>query len=241
MTDERSREEPRDMSRQLRVGMLGCGNIGTTFASTLRSATDRLETLTGLRIELARIAVRDAGKPRDAVLPAELFTTDAEAVVAADDIDLVVELMGGVEPAGDLLLRALGKGKPVITANKELVANRGPELYRAADEAGVDLLFEAAAVAAVPVVRTLRESLRAEPIRRLVGIINGTTNFILSSMSQHGMEYAAALAQAQRLGYAEPNSDADISGRDAASKLAILASIAFGMHLSATDVISEGI
>ena len=190
---------------------------------------------------LVRIAVRDPAKPRDAELPAQLFTDDVEAVVAAEDIDVVVELMGGIEPAAELLLRALGKGKPVITANKELVANRGPELYRTADEAGVDLLFEAAAVAAVPVVRTLRESLRAEPIRRLVGIINGTTNFILSSMSQHGMEYAAALEQAQRLGYAEPNSDADISGRDAASKLAILASIAFGMHLSAADVISEGI
>ena len=241
MSDERSREEPKATSRQLRVGMLGCGNIGTTFAGTLRAATDRLETLTGLRIELARIAVRDPDKPRDAGLPPELFTTDLEAVVAADDIDLVVELMGGVEPAAELLLRALGKGKPVITANKELIANRGPELYRTADEAGVDLLFEAAAVAAVPVVRTLRESLRAEPIRRLVGIINGTTNFILSSMSERGLEYAAALQQAQQLGYAEPDAGADISGRDAASKLAILASIAFGMHLAAGDVISEGI
>ncbi|MFL6160906.1 MAG: homoserine dehydrogenase [Jatrophihabitantaceae bacterium] len=229
------------MSRQLRVGMLGCGNIGTTFARTLRDNADRLETLTGLRIELARIAVRDADKSRDAALPAQLFTTDPDAVVTADDIDLVVELMGGIEPAGELLLRALGKGKPVITANKELVANRGAQLYRSADEAGVDLLFEAAAVAAVPVVRTLRESLRVEPIRRLVGIINGTTNFILSSMSEHGLEYAAALAQAQQLGYAEPDSDADISGRDAAAKLAILASIAFGMQLCAGDVISEGI
>jgi len=229
------------MSKQVRVGMLGCGNIGTTFALTLRSSADRLELLTGLRIELTRVAVRDPDRPRDPELPAQLFTTDVEAVVAADDIDVVIELMGGIEPAGELLLRALGKGKPVITANKELVANRGPELYRTADEAGVDLLFEAAAVAAVPVVRTLRESLRAEPIRRLVGIINGTTNFILSSMSQHGMEYADALAQAQRLGYAEPDSEADISGKDAASKLAILASIAFGMHLAATDVISEGI
>ncbi len=227
------------MSRHVRVGLLGCGNIGTTFASTLRSSTERLEGLTGLRIELARIAVRDPAKDRG--LPAELFTTDPEAVVAADDIDVVVELMGGVEPAGELLLRALGKGKPVITANKELVANRGPQLYRSADEAGVDLLFEAAAVAAVPVVRTLRESLRAEPVQRLVGIINGTTNFILSAMSERGLEYADALAQAQRLGYAEPDSAADISGQDAASKLAILASIAFGMHLSAGDVTSEGI
>jgi homoserine dehydrogenase len=221
--------------------MLGCGNIGTTFARTLHDSADRLEALTGQRIELARIAVLDSAKSRDAGLPAGLFTTDAEAVVAGEDIDVVVELMGGIEPAGELLLRALGNGKPVITANKELVANRGPELYRTADRAGVDLLFEAAAVAAVPVVRTLRESLRAEPIQRLVGIINGTTNFILSSMSERGLEYADALAEAQRLGYAEPDSDADISGRDAASKLAILASIAFGMQLSAGDVHSEGI
>ncbi|HTZ43281.1 MAG TPA: homoserine dehydrogenase [Jatrophihabitans sp.] len=229
------------MSRRVRVGLLGCGNIGTTFALTVRESSERLAALTGLQIELTRIAVRDKDKPRDRGLPAELFTTDPDDVVAADDIDVVVELMGGIEPAGELLLVALGKGKPVVSANKELVANRAPELYRTADEAGVDLLFEAAAVAAVPVVRTLRESLRAEPLRRLVGIINGTTNYILSAMSERGLEYGAALAEAQQLGYAEPDSDADISGKDAASKLAILASLAFGMHLSAADVLAEGI
>jgi homoserine dehydrogenase len=229
------------VTKRIRVGLLGCGNIGTTFALTLIGSSQRLLELTGLQIELTRIAVHDATKARDPRLPAELFTTDAEALVAADDIDVIVELMGGIEPAAELLLTALGKGKPVVSANKELMANRGPELYRTADEAGVDVLFEAAAVAAVPVVRTLRESLRAEPIQRLVGIINGTTNFILSSMSERGLEYSEALAEAQRLGYAEPNSDADISGRDAASKLAILASLAFDMHLSASDVIAEGI
>lgn len=229
------------MSNLVRVGLLGCGNIGTTFALTLRESADRLEALTGLRFELSRIAVRDPGKARDPGLPAELFTADAEAVVAADDIDLVVELMGGIEPAGDLLLTALGKAKPVVTANKELVANRGPELYRTADEAGVDLLFEAAAVAAVPVVRTLRESLRAEPIQRLVGIINGTTNYILSAMSARGLEYAVALKEAQDLGYAEPDPYADVSNSDAGSKLAILASLAFGMDLAAGDVGTEGI
>jgi len=229
------------MSRTVRVGLVGCGNIGTTFALTLHQSRERLQVLTGLDIELARIAVRDPGKARDAGLPAGLFTSDAESVVAADDIDLVVELMGGVEPAGDLLLTALGKGKPVVTANKELVANRGPELYRTADEAGVDVLFEAAAVAAVPVVRTLRESLRAEPIRRLVGIINGTTNYILSAMSARGLEYAVALREAQDLGYAEPNPHADVSGQDAGSKLAILASLAFGMDVAASDVSTEGI
>ncbi len=229
------------MSRTVRVGLLGCGNIGTTFALTLQSSAERLETLTGLRFELARIVVNDASKPRDPGLAAELFTTDPEAVVAADDIDLVVELMGGIEPAGDLLLTALGKAKPVVTANKELVANRGPALYRTADEAGVDILFEAAAVAAVPVVRTLRESLRAEPIQRLVGIINGTTNYILSAMSARGLEYAVALKEAQDLGYAEPNPYADVSNKDAGSKLAILASLAFGMDLAAADVGTEGI
>jgi homoserine dehydrogenase len=221
--------------------MLGCGNIGTTFALTLRSSIDRLQALTGLRLELTRIAVRDTAKARDSGLPAELFTSDPDRVVAGSDIDLVVEVMGGIEPAAELLLTALGKGKPVITANKELIANRGPELYRTADEAGVDLLFEAAAVAAVPVVRTLRESLRAEPIERLVGIINGTTNYILSAMSERKLEYAVALKEAQDLGYAEPNPAADISGKDAASKLAILASLAFDMQLAATDVVTEGI
>ncbi|HEX2903305.1 MAG TPA: homoserine dehydrogenase [Jatrophihabitans sp.] len=229
------------MSNTVRVGLLGCGNIGTTFALTLQASADRLELLTGLRFELRRIVVRDPGKPRDPGLRPELFTDDAEAVVAADDIDVVVELMGGVEPAGDLLLTALGKAKPVVTANKELVAHRAPELYRTADEAGVDLLFEAAAVAAVPVVRTLRESLRAEPIQRLVGIINGTTNYILSAMSARGLEYATALREAQQLGYAEPNPYADVSNSDAGSKLAILASLAFGMDLAASDVSIEGI
>lgn len=229
------------MSRTVRVGLLGCGNIGTTFALTLHSSAARLRTLTGLDFELVRIAVNDPGKPRDPGLPAELFTADPDAVVAADDIDLVVELMGGVEPAGDLLLTALGKAKPVVTANKELIATRGPELYRTADEAGVDILFEAAAVAAVPVVRTLRESLRAEEIQRLVGIINGTTNYILSAMSARGLEYAVALREAQDLGYAEPNPYADVSNSDAGSKLAILASLAFGMDLAASDVNTEGI
>jgi len=229
------------MTKLIRVGLLGCGNIGTTFALTLRASADRLAAQTGLHIELTHIAVRDLGKPRHPELPSELFGDDPRGLVESDDVDVVVEIMGGIEPAGELLMLALGKGKPVVTANKELIAHRGPELYQTADEAGVDLLFEAAAVAAVPVVRTLRESLRAEPIHRLVGIINGTTNYILSAMSERGLDYDEALAEAQQLGYAEPDSDADISGKDAASKLAILASLAFDMRLSATDVLIEGI
>ncbi len=152
-------------------------------------------------------------------------------MVADPDVDLIVEVIGGIEPARELIRTALEHGKPVVTANKELLANVGAELYAAADAAGVDLLFEAAVAGGIPLIRALRESLRGEPIRRVLGIVNGTTNYILTKMSDEGAEYGAALAEAQRLGYAERDPTADVEGFDAGAKAAIIATIAFGSQV----------
>jgi homoserine dehydrogenase len=180
-------------------------------------------------------------RDRDVQLPEGLLTRDAHAVVADPSIDLIVEVIGGIEPARELIAAALAAGKPVITANKELLANVGGELYAAADAAGVDLLFEAAVAGGIPVIRALRESLRGEPVSRVMGIINGTTNFILTKMSEEGADYSAALSEAQRLGFAERDPTADVEGFDAGAKAAILASIAFGAKVVAGDVYHEGI
>jgi homoserine dehydrogenase len=185
--------------------------------------------------------VRHPAKHRSVDLPAELFTDDAGSVVTDPDIDVIVELMGGLEPARSLLLAALGAGKPVVTANKELLATAGAELFEAAGRAGVDLLFEAAVGGGIPIIRPLRESLVGERVRRITGIVNGTTNYILTRMSEDGADYADALAEAQRLGFAEPDPTADVEGLDAGAKLAIVASIAFGASVVADDVHHEGI
>ncbi len=166
---------------------------------------------------------------------------DAHGVVEDPDVDLVVEVIGGIEPARELIATALGKGKPVVTANKELLANVGTELYAVADAAGVDLLFEAAVAGGIPLIRALRESLRGEPIRRVLGIVNGTTNFILTKMTEEGADYAAALSEAQHLGFAERDPTADVEGFDAGAKAAIIATISFGVKVVAGDVYHEGI
>jgi homoserine dehydrogenase len=169
------------------------------------------------------------------------MTTDAEFVVNDPTVDLVVELMGGVDLPRKLILTALKNGKPVVTANKALLAQHGAELFAAADDAGIDLLFEAAVCGGIPLIRPLRESLRGEPIKRVLGIVNGTTNYILTKMSEEGQSYADALAGAQALGYAEADPTADVEGLDAAAKVSIIASIAFGCNVVASDVYSEGI
>jgi homoserine dehydrogenase len=178
---------------------------------------------------------------RGVVLDAKAFTTDPFEVVNDPNVDVVVELMGGIEPARDLIAQALGKGKPVVTANKALLAEHGAELYAAADAAGIDLLFEAAVAGGIPFIRPLRESLRGEPIRRVMGIVNGTTNFILTKMTEEGADYAVVLAEAQALGYAEADPTADVEAFDAAAKCAIIASIAFGANVTSNDVHREGI
>ena len=193
------------------------------------------------RSRSTRVAVRNLSRDRDVELAAGVLTRDAHDVVADPDIDLVVEVIGGIEPARELITTALRAGKPVVTANKELLANVGVELYATADDAGVDLLFEAAVAGGIPLIRALRESLRGEPIRRVMGIVNGTTNFILTKMTEEGADYGDALAEAQRLGFAERDPTADVEGFDAGAKAAIIASIAFGAKVVAGDVYHEGI
>jgi homoserine dehydrogenase len=226
---------------QVRVGLLGCGNVGAALAQLLISDADGITTRTGLRLELARVAVRSATRERPVAALDGLLTTDAASVVSDPDIDVVVEVMGGVEPARTLILTALKSGKPVVSANKELLANCGAELWEAASAAGVDLLFEASVAGGIPLIRSLRESLAGERILRVMGIVNGTTNFILSRMTTSGASYHDALAEAQSLGYAERDPTADVEGFDAAAKAAILANVAFGARVVAGDVYREGI
>ncbi len=228
-------------TRTVRLGLLGCGIVGSAFAALIAERAAAIEARTGLRLEITRVAVRSTSRARDVVLDPSVLTHDASSVVSDPDVDIVVELIGGIEPARHLITEALGRGKPVVTANKELLANVGPELYVAAEAAGVDLLFEAAVAGGVPIVRPLRESLVGERITRVMGIVNGTTNYILTQMADHGASYHEALAEAQSLGYAERDPTADVEGYDAAAKAAILATIAFGAAVFAGDVYHEGI
>ena len=225
----------------VRIGVLGCGNVGAAFVRLVEQQSPTIELRTGIRLEVVSVAVRNMSRDRDVQLPEGLLTRDAHAVVSDPSIDLIVEVIGGIEPARELITAALAAGKPVVTANKELLANVGAELYAAADAAGVDLLFEAAVAGGIPVIRALRESLRGEPVSRVMGIINGTTNFILTKMTEEGADYSAALSEAQRLGFAERDPTADVEGFDAGAKAAILASIAFGAKVVAGDVYHEGI
>ena len=229
------------MDRVIRIGMLGCGTVGGGVATILAREADDITARTGAKLEITRIAVRDRDRDRGLDLPASIFTTDALAVVEAEDVDVVVEVMGGRAPAGDLIRRALAQGKPVVTANKELVAHEGPELYAAATAAGVDLAYEAAVAGAIPIIKPMKESLAGDRVSRVVGILNGTTNYILTRMSEEGADYAAVLADAQALGYAEADPTADVGGHDAAAKCAILASLAFDTAVYADDVFTQGI
>jgi homoserine dehydrogenase len=230
------------MTREpVRVGLLGCGNVGAALVELIRTRSDDIAARTGLALEVARVAVRSTTKERSVALPEGVLTHDAAGVVTDPDIDVVVEVIGGIEPARELTLDAIKAGKPVITANKELLANVGAELFAAADHAGVDLLFEAAVGGGIPVIRPLRESLAGERIDRVMGIVNGTTNYILTRMTEAGASYADALSEAQSLGYAERDPTADVEGYDAAAKAAIIASIAFGVRVVAGDVTNEGI
>src|SRR3954467_5879417 len=229
------------MNTPVRVGVLGCGNVGGGLVQLLTTEADAIETRTGVRLELVRVAVRNTAKERGVAIPDGILTHDAESVVDDPSVDVVVEVIGGIEPARTLILDALKAGKPVVTANKELLANVGAELFEAAAAAGLDLLFEAAVAGAIPLIRPLRESLAGEQISRVMGIVNGTTNYILTRMSEDGASYHDALAEAQSLGFAERDPTADVEGFDAGAKAAILASIAFGQKVVAGDVYREGI
>jgi homoserine dehydrogenase len=230
----------------LKIGVLGCGNVGAALVTLVEAQRATVLARTGIDLKVTRVAVRNMSAPRDVELADGVLTRDAMGVATDPDVDLIVESIGGIEPARELILAALAHGKPVVTANKELLANVGAELYAAADAAHRDLLFEAAVAGGIPIMRALRESLHGEPITRVLGIINGTTNYILTKMtdavdSGGDADYGAALKDAQSLGYAERDPTADVEGYDAGAKAAIIATVAFGKKVVAGDVYHQGI
>ncbi|MCI0688701.1 MAG: homoserine dehydrogenase [Sporichthyaceae bacterium] len=228
-------------TQPLKLALLGCGTVGAEVARRLATHGDELAARAGAPIELVGIAVRDPARRRVAELDPALFTGDAAELAGRPDLDIVVELIGGLEPARTLVLTAMERGSSVVTANKALLAADGPQLYEAAEKHGVDLYFEASVAGAIPLLRPLRESLAGDRIRRVLGIVNGTTNFILTRMDETGADFADALAEATALGYAEADPSADIDGHDAAAKAAILASLAFHTRITVADVYREGI
>ncbi|MGH3503531.1 MAG: homoserine dehydrogenase [Nocardioidaceae bacterium] len=229
------------MSQPVRVALLGCGVVGSEVARLITEQAADLEARVGAPLELAGVAVRRLGRDRGVDVPAELFTTDAKALVTRDDIDVAIEVIGGIEPARSLILAALESGASVVTANKALLAEDGGRLFEAAGKAGRDIYFEAAVAGAIPIIRPLRESLAGDRVRRVLGIVNGTTNYILDRMDTAGSGFDEALEEAQSLGYAEADPTADVEGFDAAAKAAILASLAFHTRVTAADVHREGI
>jgi homoserine dehydrogenase len=224
----------------LRVALLGCGVVGTQVARLLAEQADDLAVRTGARLELAGIAVRRMAHPRPGVDPA-LLTTDAMGLATRSDIDIVIEVIGGIEPARSLILAAMESGKSVVTANKALLAEHGEQIHAASRAFGTDLYYEAAVAGAIPILRPLRESLAGDTVHRVLGIVNGTTNFILDRMDSSGADFGDSLEEAQSLGYAEADPTADVEAFDAAAKAAILAGLAFHTRVTAADVYREGI
>jgi homoserine dehydrogenase len=228
--------------KPVRVALLGCGTVGSEVVRLLHQQAGDLTARIGAPVEIAGIAVRRLGRDRgDLPVDPALFTTDALGLVKRDDVDVVVEVVGGIDPARTWLVEALRGGKSVVTANKALLAEDGGTLHDAATEGGADLYYEASVAGAIPLLRPLRESLHGDTITRVTGIVNGTTNFILSSMDATGAGFTEALEEATALGYAEADPTADVEGFDAAAKAAILASLAFHSRVSAADVHREGI
>jgi len=224
--------------KTLRVGMLGCGVVGSEVARLIIANQKDLTARSGAHLDLVKIGVRNLVRPNVAK---DLLTTDLDSIVKDANIDLIIEVIGGIEPARTLILEALKNGKSVVTANKALLAKHGAELFAAADKGGVDLYYEAAVAGAIPILRPLRESLVGDHIQRVMGIVNGTTNFILTKMDESGAAFGDALAEAQALGFAEADPTADVEGFDAAAKAAILAGLAFHSRVTDSDVYREGI
>ncbi len=234
------RDQAKPGTGPVRVALLGCGSVGSQVVRLLREQATDLEARIGAPVELVGVAVRRRDARREVDVPEELLTTDATALVTSG-VDVVVEVIGGIEPARSLILSALESGASVVTANKALLAEDGATLFAAADKAARDLYFEAAVAGAIPILRPLRESLAGDRVRRVLGIVNGTTNFILDKMDTTGAGFTEALEEAQELGYAEADPTADVEGFDAAAKAAILASLAFHTRVVASDVHREGI
>jgi homoserine dehydrogenase len=229
------------MADVIGVGLLGCGIVGSAVTRILDAHSEEITERVGARLEVRKVAVRNLSKERDTPLGKEVFTDDPSEVVRDPSTQIVVEVMGGIEPARTLMIDAMRAGRNVVSANKELISTLGRDLFDAAEAAGVDFYFEASVAGGIPIIKPLKESLAGERIRRVMGIVNGTTNFILTRMSEEGIEFDQALAEAERLGYTELDPTADIEGFDAAAKLSILASIAFNARVVAGDVYREGI
>jgi len=225
----------------VRIGLLGCGTIGSGVFHLVRKNAAGLAEAAGRPLAVARILVKDPDEPRPFPADRSLMTTEASEVLGDDSIDIFIEVMGGVKPAREFALEALSRGKSFVTANKELVAWHGRELMEAAARTNAHVRFEAAVGGGIPLIRPLEESLGGDNVIKMMGIVNGTTNYILTRMSTEGSDYSEALAEAQALGYAEADPEADVEGTDAASKLAILCSIAFHAGVTADQVYSEGI
>ena len=228
------------MKQTLKIALLGCGTVGTQVARLLEEQADDLGKRAGARLELAGIAVRRLSHKREGIDPG-LLTTDAEDLATRPDVDIVVEVIGGIEPARTLLLAAMKAGKSVVTANKALLAENGEEVHAAARDTRADLYYEASVAGAIPLLRPLRESLAGDTVHRVLGIVNGTTNYILDRMDTSGAGFSESLEEAQALGYAEPDPTADVEGFDAAAKACILAGLAFHTKVTAADVHREGI
>ncbi|MEQ4718769.1 homoserine dehydrogenase [Nonomuraea sp. B19D2] len=227
--------------KPLKVALLGCGVVGTQVIRLMHEQAGDLAARIGAPLELAGVAVRRLGRKRDVDVDPALFTTDAEALVTRDDVDIVIEVIGGIEPARTLIVSALSRGKSVVTANKALLAEDGATLHEAARKGNGDLYFEASVAGAIPLLRPLRESLAGDHVKRVLGIVNGTTNYILDKMDTTGASFTDALEEAQTLGYAEADPTADVEGFDAAAKAAILAGLAFHSRVTAAEVHREGI
>ena len=225
--------------KPVRIGMLGCGVVGSSVARLLLADSAELSTRAGVKIELARIAVRTI-KPYEGINPA-LFTTDPFSVVNDPEIDLIIEVIGGIEPARELIMTAIENRKSVVTANKALLASHGAEMFSAAYAKGEDIYYEASVAGAIPIIRPMRDSLAGDFVTRLMGIVNGTTNYILTKMHEDNREFADVLKEAQALGYAEADPTADVEGFDAAAKAAILSGLAFHTRVTVDDVYREGI
>jgi len=225
--------------KPVRIGMLGCGVVGGSVARLLLADTAELSTRAGVKIELSRIAVRTI-RPHEGINPA-LFTTDPFSIVNDPEIDLIIEVMGGIEPARELIMTAIENRKSVVTANKALLASHGAEMFTAAYAKGEDIYYEASVAGAVPIIRPMRDSLAGDFVTRLMGIVNGTTNYILTKMHEDNREFSDVLKEAQALGYAEADPTADIEGFDAAAKAAILSGLAFHTRVTVDDVYREGI
>ena len=226
--------------RTIKVGILGCGIVGSEVARLIESDKSDLSARSGATLEVVAIGVRDSAKVRAGVSP-KLLTDDLDSIVTHPEIEIVIEVMGGIDPARALIMKALAAKKSVVTANKALLALHGAEIFAAAKSNGVDLYYEAAVAGAIPIVRPLRESVVGDSVQRVMGIVNGTTNYILTKMDEDGASYEAVLKEAQRLGYAEADPTADVGGADAAAKIAILASLAFHTSVTIDDVFTEGI